>query len=184
MARPNRSTMAEYECVVYEGCVIHVPHPNGNGTVEKLFRINDGERADDECKIQVPRGTIVCQHFEPLNDEAWEDRDAQIKDPSKFIKTEEDLMQMAEIMVKKGFFRTKQEAKDAIQEDCDYIATSEDTERELLIKKLANLGKDDKETRKLLVEKYLDGSDVTYFRGANPEKLAELVVDNGLYEDN
>lgn len=183
MARPSKNTMAEYECVVYGGCVIHVPHPNGNGTVEKLFRINDGECPDDECKIQVPRGTIVCQHFEPLNDEAWEDRDAQIKDPSKFIKTEEDLMQMAEIMVKKGFFRTKQEAKAAISEDCGEVTVSEDGERELLIKKLAKLGADDKETRKLLVDMLKD-SDVTYFRGANPEKLAELVVDNGLYEDN
>lgn len=182
MARPNKNN-AEYECVEYHGCVIHIQNPAGTGTIEKLFRMNDGDIRDEDCKISVPRGTIVCKHFEPLNEEAWEDRDAQIKEPNKFIKSETDLLLMAEIMHKKGFFRTRNEAIEAIKEDCGELSTTENAEREVLIKKLASCGKDDKETRKILVDKYLAKSDVTYFKGALPEKLAELIVDNELYTE-
>lgn len=185
MAKKKKEEMAEYECVVYGGCTIHVENPNGNGTIEKLFRMNDGDVPDDQCKIVVPKGTVVCQHFEPLNEVAEEDRDDQMEDPVKYAKTETDAMLLAEIMVKKGFFRTKKDAFDAIEEEKKAqgkeFAKSDDVEREELIAQLSTIGKDVKETRQKLNAMLKDGDVTGYFKGAEPYKLAELVVDNELY---
>ena len=183
MARRSKE-LSKYECVVYGGCTIHIQDPNGDGTLEQLFKMNDGDVPYDQCMIEVPKGTIVCKHFEPHNDQAFDDRDEQMEDPAKFVETEKDVGLLAEVMVKKGFFTSVTDASKAIKEEAEgkELTQGDDIQREAIINKLSTLGKDDKETRQKLNKILKDGKVTGYFKGAMPKKLAELVVENELYE--
>jgi len=183
MARRSKE-LSKYECVVYGGCTIHIENPQGDGTIEQLFKMNDGDVPYDQCMIEVPAGTIVCKHFEPYNDQAHDDRDAQMEEPAKFVETDKDVSLLAEVMVKKGFFTTTTDACKAIQDEIGdkELTQGDDAQREALIKKLSSLGSDDKETRQKLNKVLKDGGITGYFKGAMPMKLAELVVENELHE--
>jgi hypothetical protein len=185
MARRKKKEMAEYECVVFGGCVVHVENPNGQGTYEKLFKLNDGDIDYDECMLKVPAGTIVCKHFEPYNEQAEDDRDAQMEAPEKFIEEESDKILIAEIMVKKSFFKTVDAAMESLTEllDGKELIQGDDKVRTTTINELASCGKDAKETRSILSKKLKDGGVTGFFRGAQPEALAALVYDNGLHEE-
>lgn len=176
---------AEYECVLPSGCVVHIQNPKTGGTSEKLFRLNDGDIPYDECMLKVPRGTVVCKHFEPFNDAAAEDRDEQMEHPERFVKHEIDKVLLAEIMVKKGFFKNKVEAAAAITElmkDGEVEETAESIRAKAIAKMVEEAGATPKEKRSALGKILKDGDVKGFFPGATPESLATLIYDNGLYK--
>lgn len=173
---------ATYECI--QSCTFNVPLDNGK-FYNHFFKQEDEAASPDQAELSVPQGTVVSKHFRPMNDVASADRKAQIETPKDFIHTKSDLTLLAEIMVKEGFFRTRQDAIEAIEGTVDQSTLDdsdpEETKRIACIADLMGQGKDDKERRQIF-GKLLKKAKVTYFPGGAPAKLAELVYDNGLYE--
>lgn len=191
----KKETNAKYKCV--KACTLHVQ--TKDGSVEKLFIPYDEEMLDEKnmC-IEVPAGTVVPQHFMPLNEQAEEDVEEQMSNPAKYCRTERELTLIAERMVKAGWFRDKKDDKgkvvkwayqvamDSIRDDMgeaasEIAAEGQDVEREAAIRELLKRGSDAKEQRKVVGD-ILKGAGVKFFRGAEPEALAGMVYDEGLYQ--
>lgn len=207
----KREQFAEYVCV--NKCTWPVVQSDGV-VVDKLFVAEaELEKADgwkeggvsrDRVSLRVPQGEIVGKHFVPANDVAEDDREDQLSNPAKYIETDRDIALLAELMVKKGWFKpvmgtskdeqgrlsiektAKQVAVDAIKaendiKDEDVLPATDDLERSKAIKDLMSRADDDKERRKVFGA-MLTEADVKFFRGADPEALAAMVYDEGLYD--
>jgi hypothetical protein len=177
----KEATESTYECTF--ACTYNVPLENGKFH-NHFFKAVDDTSDPDEAELSVPKGTVVCKHFRPANDQAEADRKAQIETPAKYIFTKECFVMLAEIMVKEGFFSNRASAEAAIQATVPkgQLADSdpEETKRIAGVADLMSRGEDDKERRKLFGALLKKGK-VTYFPGGQPNKLAELVYDNDLY---
>lgn len=154
---------------------------------------------------QVPAGEVVSHHFAPVDDQAKEDREDQISNPEKYIRSEYEAGMIAELMVDAGFFdderfydekrgeyvvrkSAKRVAMESIREtlgDSTYMAllsgetiAEEHAKKEEAIKKLTEEG------RKPLLKRLRDAEiKKGYFPGMPVEKLAAFVYDKGLYEE-
>lgn len=141
-------------------------------------------KAMGQSLLSVPRGTVVPYHFIPNDEAAWDDREDQMAEPAKYVKTEDDLIRLAEIMWKVGGFDTKSEAMDAIrelipQEKLDNVkANDADVAYESKIDRIV-AGEDDKTARKRLCS-MLEAAGVKHFKGWKVRKLAALVLENDL----
>ena len=203
---------ALYEC--RQKCHIPVVIDTHGTIVNKLFipQDADGGQPESNFKYQVPAGELVPHHFKPINDVAKEDREDQISEPEKYIHTKYDMGCIAELMVDRGFYDdetfydekrgqyvirkpAKRVAQDSIKEtigESAYVALLEGKEyaeefksKESAVESMCKLGKDDKETRKALLD-ILSKAGVTkgFFRGAPVKKLAGFVFDKGLYKED
>jgi len=178
----KKTEEAVYECVF--SCTYNVPLQNGEFH-NHFYKQIDEASSLDEAHLAVPQGAVVCKHFIPFNDTAKADRKAQIERPADYIETKREIAMIAEILVKEGFFSTRMAAEESIKETIDPSklgdSDPEETKRIAGVADLLSKGEDDKERRKVLGA-LLKKAKVTYFPGSAPEKLAELVYDNGLYE--
>ena len=201
------SEVALYECK--KNCVFPVVIDEHGTITDKYFRIAEEAITKSDFQLQVPAGEIVCHHFKPADDQAREDREDQITNPDKYIETESDMGLIAEFMVDRGFYQddvqenkegkwvvkkiAKKVAIDSIREtigDDVYKelvlgkdGASKVKDRMVAITEMLKLGDDAKSQRKALL-KILADKKVTkgFFRGSPPEKLAEFIYEQGLYE--
>jgi predicted butyrate kinase (DUF1464 family) len=175
MAR--RDKLAEYMCVT--DCTFDIVMEDGE-TLQKLFKAGQGDVEGDMLHVQ--QGELVCKHFVPVNEIAEDDRDDQIENPEKYIATKRDLILISEIMVKGGMFRRLSDAMDAVKQSLpeDVLSMMGDNKRDAAVKQLTK-NKDAKVARAHLAE-VLKRAGIKFFKGADPEALAGLVFDNGLYE--
>lgn len=206
----RREEYAEYSCIT--SCTIPVDI-NGQ-RVHKLYRtagefdysaahMQEGGIEESDTILAVEKGTIVPHHFAPENDIAFDDREDQLNNPADYIKDEQDMVLIAELMVDEGWFRDKHKSdekgrqildKTAVQLACDSIremigedaaaAIDAGMEKSRLdaYNALAVLGKDEKDTRSQLTAMLKDAG-VKMFWGADTHALINRVLDEGLYND-
>lgn len=190
MAKVTKTSL--YACITT--CTADVVSDKGEAYQRRFFAISDletdklveGGVDESRCMYQVPKGEIVCMHFIPVDDNAKEDREDQMTNPGKYIKTERDIILIGELLCKDGQFRSTKAAVAAIKDmenvdDSLIVPAGADVQRELAILELMSRADDDKARRKMFLD-ILAAGDVKMFRGADPSAMAGRIYDEELYK--
>lgn len=185
-----------------EGNTVHKLYRTAGEVAYSADHLKEGGLDDNDCVLKVPKGTIVPHHFVPDNDTAFDDREDQLNNPEKYVNDDCDLAFIAELMVAEGWFKDKhkndekgrrvlektaeQVASEAIKEmmgaeKAAAIEVGENQQRIVAFNKLMKLGKDEKETKSMVI-KILKDADIKMFWGAELEALVNRVLDEELYE--
>lgn len=127
--------------------------------------------------LLVGRGVIVPKHFKPVDDNAKEDRQKQISDPAKHVKSKPDAILLSEILVHEGWAKSMSEAMQLITEDIEGVESVEDLDKKELDQKIDKVCDDYtvQEMKDILTEE-----GIGFFKGGKERKLAEKLVEHDL----